>query len=168
MTAPYSRTPILSADSLGAAIAGRRAFLGLSLQDLANASGLSKQHVHELETGKSTNPSVSTLISIGASLGVSAHTLFRAAVNGLEEDASGSRVRVYAAAPRAQDQASDATPSIAQCLICGSSWEGRGTCPNASHPSHNARRMRLRNIGKRGRPITKVRALLESETKGAG
>jgi len=60
----------------------RREALGKSLQQIADGAGITKSHLWELERGTSANPSVGTLICVGAALGISAHTLFAAAVRG--------------------------------------------------------------------------------------
>ncbi len=43
----------------------------LSLQDVANASGMTKSHVWELEQGRSRNPTVRAVWAISAALGTS-------------------------------------------------------------------------------------------------
>lgn len=73
--------------SLGQIIATRRKVMGQSLADVARRGGLSKPHVHQLETGVSVNPTVETLLSLAAALGVSADVLFRAAVQSQTADA---------------------------------------------------------------------------------
>jgi DNA-binding XRE family transcriptional regulator len=101
-------------------ISRRRKLLGKSLQQLADASGLSKQQIHALETGKSSNPSVSTLIVVAASLGMSAHALFRAAVIGLDQELSTTEA-ICPPVPSSPD-------STAQCGVCGAIWDGVGGC----------------------------------------
>lgn len=65
---------------LGPMIKRLRTERGMSLQQLANAAGLSKAHVWDLERSASDNPSVEALAGLGAALGVSGVELFRAAV----------------------------------------------------------------------------------------
>lgn len=66
--------------TLGLTIKELRIKRGLSLQGVADAANMTKAHVWEMERGSSDNPSVSTLVALGAALGVSAVELFRAAV----------------------------------------------------------------------------------------
>ena len=48
---------------------------GLSLQKLADAVGASKAHIYELETGRSTNPSLTLLTALSRELEVPIKTL---------------------------------------------------------------------------------------------
>lgn len=50
---------------------GLRKRLGLTLQDVADRSGLAKSYVWEIENGKNTNPSIGTLIGLCGALGCS-------------------------------------------------------------------------------------------------
>lgn len=65
---------------LGVFIRARRDRLGLSIRALARASDLSSSFIHHLETGKETNPSLNTMVSISAALGVSVVLMVRAAI----------------------------------------------------------------------------------------
>lgn len=56
---------------LAARIRELRMSSGKSLQELADALGLSKSHVHQLERGTSANPSFSVLRALSAYFGVS-------------------------------------------------------------------------------------------------
>lgn len=50
---------------------GLRKAHGLTLQEVADRGGLAKSYVWEIESGKNTNPSISTLVSLCAALGCS-------------------------------------------------------------------------------------------------
>lgn len=52
-------------------IKARRAELGFSLQDVADATGLSKAHVWDLERGASSDPKVTTLLAVSDALRMS-------------------------------------------------------------------------------------------------
>ena len=67
-------------NQLGPTIKRLRTERGLSLEKLANAAGLTKAHVWEMERGNSANPSVSTLAGLAAALSVTAYTLLEAAL----------------------------------------------------------------------------------------
>ena len=66
--------------SLGKTIAAARYEHRLSLQDVANAAGVTKAHVWELEKGHTDNPRVATLIGLGKALKLSPVELFKAAI----------------------------------------------------------------------------------------
>lgn len=57
--------------SLGARLRKYRMRKGLSLQKLADAVQASKAHIYELETGRSTNPSLALLTALARELDVS-------------------------------------------------------------------------------------------------
>jgi len=67
--------------TFGDALFVRRQELGLSLQDVADRTGGTKAHVWELESGRSTNPTVKTLLGLAAALEMDPVELFRAAAN---------------------------------------------------------------------------------------
>ena len=54
--------------TIGQVIRHHRTECGLSLQKLADATGLSKGHVCDLENGKETNPTIGSLYAIAAAL----------------------------------------------------------------------------------------------------
>lgn len=62
----------MSAKDYGLDIAGnikrRREEIGLSLQDVANATGLSKAYVWDLERGHADNPSICALLAVSGVL----------------------------------------------------------------------------------------------------
>lgn len=60
---------------LGDKIRARRTALGMSLDQLANATGSSKGYVWELENRDKTNPSADKILKIAAALGVTAEFL---------------------------------------------------------------------------------------------
>ena len=53
---------------------------GMSLQDVADAAGISKAHVWDLERGKSVNPTIETIAKLGAALKMDASLLCAAAL----------------------------------------------------------------------------------------
>jgi transcriptional regulator with XRE-family HTH domain len=59
------------ANALAARIRQLRTARGKSLQEVADALGMSKSHVHQLERGTSANPSVSVLRALSAYFAVS-------------------------------------------------------------------------------------------------
>lgn len=70
----------MKSEPLPAAIRALRTRRGLSLDALAEGAGISRCQVVNLERGRADNPTVRTLIRLGAALGVSPAALFRAAV----------------------------------------------------------------------------------------
>jgi transcriptional regulator with XRE-family HTH domain len=52
-------------------IKARRAELGLSLQDVADATGLSKAHIWDMERGASSDPRLTTLLAVSDALRMS-------------------------------------------------------------------------------------------------
>ena len=67
------------------AIRQHRKRLGLTMQAVANAAGLTKTHVWELEQGKRVNPTVQTLIGLAEVYQVAPATLLRAAIEQMKE-----------------------------------------------------------------------------------
>ncbi|AEI71141.1 hypothetical protein [EBPR siphovirus 5] len=59
------------AKTIGNRLAELRAERGLTLQDVADRTGLSKTHVWELEAGRTRNPSIDTAVRLARALGVS-------------------------------------------------------------------------------------------------
>jgi transcriptional regulator with XRE-family HTH domain len=57
----------------------RREKLGLSLSKLAARTGMAKAHIHDIEKGRSHNPTCSTVVALAAGLQVSAVELFKVA-----------------------------------------------------------------------------------------
>jgi transcriptional regulator with XRE-family HTH domain len=49
---------------------------GLSLQQAADAAGMSKPHLWELENGKSENPTMVTIVRLSAVLGIRPQSWF--------------------------------------------------------------------------------------------
>lgn len=71
---PYRDVPVeadkFDAPAFAQRIAARRKKLGLSLQQVADAAGITKPHVWALEQGASTNPSVNVIWGLAAALDV--------------------------------------------------------------------------------------------------
>ena len=65
----------LTADAIAKTIAERCSALrkdrDLSLQDVADRAGLSKSHIWDLESGRSRNPTVDTVLRLARAFGVS-------------------------------------------------------------------------------------------------
>ena len=64
-------------DALARYTKTRREELGLSLNQVAQRCNLTKSHVHDIERGRSKNPTVKNVCALAAALQVSAVTLFR-------------------------------------------------------------------------------------------
>jgi transcriptional regulator with XRE-family HTH domain len=58
----------------------RRQQASMSLQDVADVTGITKTHVHEIETGKTVNIGVLTAIRLSVALGVSINVVAAAAL----------------------------------------------------------------------------------------
>lgn len=65
--------------ALGNLIARNRELTGMSLQDVADAAGITKAHVWGLERGNSCNPCISTLLGLAEALTISPNRLAAAA-----------------------------------------------------------------------------------------
>lgn len=61
-------------------IRSHRERLGRSLRIVAHEAGTSKAHLWNMETGRSGNPSISTLLGLACALEINPHELFAAAV----------------------------------------------------------------------------------------
>jgi transcriptional regulator with XRE-family HTH domain len=72
--------PIAPAPCLGDLLRERRTVLRLSLQQVADRAGTTKPHLWEMETGRSANPAVTTLVGLASALGLQPDALFRAAI----------------------------------------------------------------------------------------
>lgn len=80
--------------SISQRIKTTRLRLGLSLGDLATRTGLSKSYLHDLETGKKTNPGTGTIAALCRAFGVSADWLVGLAPESSEEpEATIARLR---------------------------------------------------------------------------
>jgi transcriptional regulator with XRE-family HTH domain len=53
---------------------------GLSLQNAADAAGLTKAHVWDLETGRSHNPTIKTIFAVACALRINPDRLAHAAL----------------------------------------------------------------------------------------
>lgn len=71
------------AAAFGSRIKGLRTLRKLSLEEVASASGFTKSHVWELETGRSRNPSVRAVWSLARALGVTPAHLMGISPDGL-------------------------------------------------------------------------------------
>lgn len=56
--------------TLGELLRNERGRLGLSLQKVADAAGMTKGHVWELENGRSRNPTIKAVYGLSCALGV--------------------------------------------------------------------------------------------------
>jgi len=75
----------MSRYSLQSMVTEKRAFLGLSLQKLADRAGVSKAHLWQLERGISVNPSVRTVEGLATALGIPFELLALGARNDLQK-----------------------------------------------------------------------------------
>jgi len=64
----------------------------LSLQDVADAAGMTKSHIWEMEQGRSVNPTVRAVWSIAAALGTSPADMLGFDPNGLSSDPLAAQV----------------------------------------------------------------------------
>lgn len=60
---------------------------GLSLSQAASLAGCTKPHIHEMERGRSINPTAKMLSGLARAYGVSPATLLRLAIGSQEEKA---------------------------------------------------------------------------------
>ena len=74
--------------TLAEEIARARAASRLSLREAADRGGITKPHIHAMETGRSCNPTVGMLAGLSASLGVPFHRLAEAALNSLKSNST--------------------------------------------------------------------------------
>lgn len=58
--------------------------LGMSLQNLAEATGISKGHLHDLEKGRTVDIKVSTAFKLASVLGVAMSVVIEASVKSIE------------------------------------------------------------------------------------
>lgn len=72
--------------NLSKAIQTYRTSLGLSLQKVADISGLTKTYLWEIESGKRIGLSPKTLMKLSSALGVEPTHLFECAVNSVLEE----------------------------------------------------------------------------------
>ena len=70
---------------LGTIILKTRAKRGMSLQNVAGEAGITKAHVWDIETGRSRNPTIKTLLGLATALQVSTIKLCVAALKDLGE-----------------------------------------------------------------------------------
>ena len=68
---------------LGQIIFSVRSKRNMSLQDVGDEAGITKAHVWDIETGKSRNPTVKTLLGLGFALEVNPIKLAGAAIEDL-------------------------------------------------------------------------------------
>ncbi len=61
-------------------IKANRAKLDLSLQDVANAAEMTKGHLHDLEIGRSANPTIKTIFGLACALRINPDRLAHAAL----------------------------------------------------------------------------------------
>ncbi len=71
----------------GARLRTYRMKKGLSLQKLADAVGASKAHIYELETARSSNPSLALLTALSRELDVPIKVLVGESSEGVEDEA---------------------------------------------------------------------------------
>ena len=74
---------------LGELIHARREQADMSLQDLADATGLSKPHVWEIERGKVVNIGLLSAVRISIALGIPVNVMAAAALEQTQESDNG-------------------------------------------------------------------------------
>lgn len=62
---------------IGSRLRSYREKRGLSLGQAASVAGLSKAHIWELEIGRAENPTITTLLLLCRTYGISIHTLLK-------------------------------------------------------------------------------------------
>jgi len=67
-------------NSFGKYIRRTREHQSMSLQDVADVAGITKSHVWDIEKGKTTNPTVKTIMSFAAAFDVEPIDIFHAAM----------------------------------------------------------------------------------------
>lgn len=90
---------------LGDEIRRARQIAGMSLQSVADASGLSKPHIWELEQGRARTPTISAISKLARALGIPFLRLAQAALN--ESETTGI---TSTSATDPTPQPSDSTP----------------------------------------------------------
>lgn len=68
---------------LGEIIKARRAESGMSLQDVADAAGMTKGYLHEIESGKTFNLGLIIAIRLSVCLGIPVNMMAAAALESL-------------------------------------------------------------------------------------
>lgn len=76
----------LDVGTLPGEIRSGRERMGLSLQKLADRTDLSKAYLWDVEQGRSTNPSIKTIMALAHALELPWQTLAQAAINTLKEE----------------------------------------------------------------------------------
>ena len=66
--------------TLGEMLKQKRMAIGLTLQEVGDAAGLTKGHVHELESGKQFNPGIFTCARLAIVLGLTVQAMAAAAM----------------------------------------------------------------------------------------
>lgn len=66
--------------TLGEMLKQKRVALGLTLQEVGDAAGVTKGHIHDLETGKQFNPGIFTCARLAIALGLTVQAIAAAAV----------------------------------------------------------------------------------------
>lgn len=67
--------------TLGELLKSRRESLGMSLQDVADACGLTKSHIWDMEQGNSFNPTLSASIRLSICLGITINMMAAATLD---------------------------------------------------------------------------------------
>lgn len=103
------------AGSLGEEVERARAAGRLSLQDVADGSGLTKSHVWEIAKGRSRNPTIAAVAGLSRALGVPFLRLAQAALNSTasppeENGADDGAERVHAPETLSEPKNSISTP----------------------------------------------------------
>jgi DNA-binding XRE family transcriptional regulator len=67
---------VASSDGLAITLRRGRARCGMSLSEASEAAGISRAHLHELEAGRSTNPTIAVVASLWSLYGLTAEELW--------------------------------------------------------------------------------------------
>lgn len=66
--------------NLGDLLKQRRSHLGLTLQEVGDAAGIAKSHLHGIESGTHTNPGLYTCTRLAVALGLSVQAMAAAII----------------------------------------------------------------------------------------
>ena len=75
----------------GDLIKARRDALGLTLQEVGDASGITKGHLHDLEHGRHINPGLYTCARLALALGLTVQGMAAALIESHEGEQDGKR-----------------------------------------------------------------------------
>ncbi len=75
--------------NLAQLLSEKRVHLGLTLQEVGDAAGISKGHLHDLEKGKHANPGLYTITKLSVILGIPVSLMAAAVIESNEANSKG-------------------------------------------------------------------------------